>query len=132
MSFKQFLISLNNIQPHFQFKFLFVIAISLQVTRLNSSYPGGLASYIKTAKELLADSKAGRNPFDGFTPSVSEYMSNDSWLKYLWTLFTSKLTYRKKVAKVCKFFYDLFNLFFFFWACICLKTLETVETTASA
>ncbi|XP_015885782.1 UDP-sugar pyrophosphorylase [Ziziphus jujuba] len=41
-----------------------------QVTRLNSSYPGGLASYIKTAKELLADSKAGRNPFDGFTPSV--------------------------------------------------------------
>lgn len=41
-----------------------------QVTRLNSSYPGGLASYIKIARELLADSKAGRNPFDGFTPSV--------------------------------------------------------------
>ncbi|XP_059455608.1 UDP-sugar pyrophosphorylase [Corylus avellana] len=41
-----------------------------QVARLNSSYPGGLTSYIKTARELLADSKAGRNPFDGFTPSV--------------------------------------------------------------
>ncbi|KAF3447050.1 hypothetical protein FNV43_RR12230 [Rhamnella rubrinervis] len=41
-----------------------------QIARLNSSYPGGLASYIKTARELLADSKAGRNPFDGFTPSV--------------------------------------------------------------
>lgn len=41
-----------------------------QVARLNSSYPGGLASYIKTARELLADSKAGKNPFDGFTPSV--------------------------------------------------------------
>ncbi|ONI34576.1 hypothetical protein PRUPE_1G488700 [Prunus persica] len=41
-----------------------------QVTRLNSSYPGGLASYIKTARELLADSKAGKNPFDGYTPSV--------------------------------------------------------------
>ncbi|KAH8515818.1 hypothetical protein H0E87_004310 [Populus deltoides] len=41
-----------------------------QVTRLNSSYPGGLASYIKTARELLADSRAGKNPFDGFTPSV--------------------------------------------------------------
>ncbi|XP_062023611.1 UDP-sugar pyrophosphorylase [Rosa rugosa] len=41
-----------------------------QVSRLNSSYPGGLASYIKTARELLADSKAGKNPFDGFTPSV--------------------------------------------------------------
>ncbi|GMN45511.1 hypothetical protein TIFTF001_014701 [Ficus carica] len=41
-----------------------------QVTRLNSSYPGGLESYIKTARELLADSKAGKNPFEGFTPSV--------------------------------------------------------------
>ncbi|KAL2638333.1 hypothetical protein AAZV13_06G108300 [Glycine max] len=41
-----------------------------QLTRLDSSYPGGLESYIKNAKRLLADSKAGRNPFDGFTPSV--------------------------------------------------------------
>lgn len=41
-----------------------------QVAKLNSSYPGGLKSYIKTARELLADSKAGKNPFDGFTPSV--------------------------------------------------------------
>ncbi|CAK7346901.1 unnamed protein product [Dovyalis caffra] len=42
----------------------------LQVARLDSCYPGGLTSYIKTARELLADSKAGKNPFDGFTPSV--------------------------------------------------------------
>ncbi|CAN6162833.1 unnamed protein product [Urochloa humidicola] len=41
-----------------------------QVRRLNSSYPGGLASYIQNAKKLLADSKAGKNPYDGFTPSV--------------------------------------------------------------
>lgn len=41
-----------------------------QVAKLNSSYPGGLKLYIKTARELLADSKAGKNPFDGFTPSV--------------------------------------------------------------
>ncbi|AQK66784.1 UDP-sugar pyrophosphorylase [Zea mays] len=41
-----------------------------QVRRLNSSYPGGLVSYIKNAKKLLADSKAGKNPYDGFTPSV--------------------------------------------------------------
>ncbi|KAL6511990.1 hypothetical protein OROGR_021587 [Orobanche gracilis] len=41
-----------------------------QVTRLNASYPGGLTSYLKTARELLADSKAGKNPYDGFTPSV--------------------------------------------------------------
>uniref|UniRef100_A0A453SPQ0 Uncharacterized protein n=1 Tax=Aegilops tauschii subsp. strangulata TaxID=200361 RepID=A0A453SPQ0_AEGTS len=42
-----------------------------QVSRLNSSYPGGLAAYIQNAKKLLADSKAGQNPYDGFTPSVS-------------------------------------------------------------
>ncbi|XP_077236450.1 UDP-sugar pyrophosphorylase-like isoform X1 [Tasmannia lanceolata] len=41
-----------------------------QVARLNSSYPGGLVSYIRNARNLLADSKAGKNPFDGFTPSV--------------------------------------------------------------
>ncbi|XP_047081875.1 UDP-sugar pyrophosphorylase-like [Lolium rigidum] len=41
-----------------------------QVCRLHSSYPGGLASYIQNAKKLLADSKAGQNPYDGFTPSV--------------------------------------------------------------
>ncbi|KAL6984338.1 UTP-monosaccharide-1-phosphate uridylyltransferase [Sarracenia purpurea var. burkii] len=41
-----------------------------QVATLNANYPGGLPSYIKTARELLADSKAGKNPFDGFSPSV--------------------------------------------------------------
>ncbi|XP_051208118.1 UDP-sugar pyrophosphorylase [Lolium perenne] len=41
-----------------------------QVCRLHSSYPGGLASYIRNAKKLLVDSKAGQNPYDGFTPSV--------------------------------------------------------------
>ncbi|KAI4387962.1 hypothetical protein MLD38_000344 [Melastoma candidum] len=46
------------------------IAFFDQVAKLDSSYPGGLASYIKNARELLADSKAGKNPFDGFTPSV--------------------------------------------------------------
>ncbi|EEF42085.1 UDP-sugar pyrophosphorylase [Ricinus communis] len=45
-------------------------ALFHQVSRLDSSYPGGLASYIKIARELLADSKAGKNPFEGFTPSV--------------------------------------------------------------
>ncbi|KAK4490150.1 hypothetical protein RD792_000807 [Penstemon davidsonii] len=46
------------------------LAFLEQVARLNASYPGGLASYIKTARELLADSKAGKNPYDGFSPSV--------------------------------------------------------------
>ncbi|KAE8735110.1 UDP-sugar pyrophosphorylase [Hibiscus syriacus] len=57
-----------------------------QVEKLNSSYPGGLASYIKTARELLADSKAGKNPYDGFTPSVptGEVLSlgDDSFIKF--------------------------------------------------
>lgn len=45
---------------------------------LDSSYPGGLASYIENARKLLADSKAGKNPYDGFTPSVSlnQFYSN--------------------------------------------------------
>ncbi|XP_024987087.1 UDP-sugar pyrophosphorylase-like [Cynara cardunculus var. scolymus] len=57
-----------------------------QVALLNSSYPGGLASYIKTARELLADSKAGKNPFDGFIPSVPSgevlTFGDDNFIKY--------------------------------------------------
>ncbi|KAG6487229.1 hypothetical protein ZIOFF_055814 [Zingiber officinale] len=43
---------------------------NLKVARLNPSSPGGLSSYIQNAKRLLADSKVGKNPYDGFTPSV--------------------------------------------------------------
>lgn len=43
-----------------------------QVSRLNSSYPGGLESYIKNAKRLLKESRDGINPFLDFTPSVPE------------------------------------------------------------
>ncbi|GER49140.1 UDP-sugar pyrophosphorylase, partial [Striga asiatica] len=57
-----------------------------QVDRLNSSYPGGLASYIKTARELLAGSKAGKNPYDGFTPSVPSgealTFGDENFIKY--------------------------------------------------
>ncbi|PKA49520.1 UDP-sugar pyrophosphorylase [Apostasia shenzhenica] len=41
-----------------------------QVALLNTNYPGGLATYIQNARRLLADSKSGKNPFEGFTPSV--------------------------------------------------------------
>eukprot|EP00249_Psilotum_nudum_P023023 c28728_g1_i2 orf=408-2345(+) len=41
-----------------------------QVAKLDVSYPGGLVAYIHNAKRLLADSKAGKNPFEGYTPSV--------------------------------------------------------------
>ncbi|MBA0667862.1 hypothetical protein Goklo_000879 [Gossypium klotzschianum] len=61
-------------------------AFFAQVAKLNSSYPGGLASYIKNARELLADSKVGKNPYDGFTPSVptGEVLSfgDDNFIKY--------------------------------------------------
>ncbi|KAK9072628.1 hypothetical protein SSX86_009063 [Deinandra increscens subsp. villosa] len=57
-----------------------------QVALLNLSYPGGLTSYIKTARGLLADSKAGKNPFDGFKPSVPSgeilTFGDDNFMKY--------------------------------------------------
>ncbi|KAG6542802.1 hypothetical protein Mapa_015706 [Marchantia paleacea] len=41
-----------------------------QVAKLDSNYLGGLAAYIRNARKLLADSKAGKNPFTGYVPSV--------------------------------------------------------------
>ena len=41
-----------------------------QVRQLDSTYPGGIAAYISNARQLLADSKAGVNPLDGWAPSV--------------------------------------------------------------
>uniref|UniRef100_A0A383VCY8 UTP-monosaccharide-1-phosphate uridylyltransferase n=1 Tax=Tetradesmus obliquus TaxID=3088 RepID=A0A383VCY8_TETOB len=43
-----------------------------QLVLLDANYHGGLAAYIHNAKQLLADSKEGRNAFDGYTPSVPE------------------------------------------------------------
>jgi UDP-sugar pyrophosphorylase len=44
-----------------------------QMARLNETYPGkgGLFEYLKRARELLADSKEGVNPFSGWTPEVA-------------------------------------------------------------
>ncbi|GAB5360512.1 hypothetical protein AAMO2058_000634700 [Amorphochlora amoebiformis] len=36
----------------------------------DKKYPGGLVAYIKKAKDLLASSKAGVNPFENYTPEV--------------------------------------------------------------
>lgn len=36
--------------------------------RINGSYPGGLPGYISNARNLLAEAKAGTNPFEGFIP----------------------------------------------------------------
>lgn len=41
-----------------------------QVAQLDASYPGGLRAYVTNGRKLLADSKSGVNPLDGWIPSV--------------------------------------------------------------
>jgi len=41
-----------------------------QVEKLDASYPGGLSSYVENARRLLAESKAGFNPLEGWEPSI--------------------------------------------------------------
>ncbi|KAL3919700.1 MAG: hypothetical protein SGPRY_005536 [Prymnesium sp.] len=41
-----------------------------QLEQLDASYPGGLTAYVTNARKLLADSKAGTNPLEGWIPSV--------------------------------------------------------------
>lgn len=41
-----------------------------QIARLEASYPGGISGYCENARELLAASSAGKNPFEGLTPHV--------------------------------------------------------------
>jgi len=38
------------------------------LAHINTSYPGGLVSYISNARKLLAEASAGGNPFKGLTP----------------------------------------------------------------
>lgn len=41
-----------------------------QVAQLDTSYPGGVQAYVSNARRLLADSKSGVNPLEGWSPSV--------------------------------------------------------------
>ena len=41
-----------------------------QAAQLDSTYPGGLKAYVANARSLLADSKSGVNPLEGWTPEV--------------------------------------------------------------
>ncbi|KAL3138028.1 hypothetical protein ABBQ38_005262 [Trebouxia sp. C0009 RCD-2024] len=41
-----------------------------QLVHLDASYNGGLAAYIRNAKQLLQDSREGKNPFEGYVPEV--------------------------------------------------------------
>ena len=48
-----------------------------QIAQLDASYPGGLRSYVANARSLLADSKSGVNPLEGWAPSVPAGTSLD-------------------------------------------------------
>ncbi len=41
-----------------------------QILKLNKNYPGGLTAYKKNAKEKLQIAQEGKNPFEGYTPSI--------------------------------------------------------------
>ncbi len=43
-----------------------------QLSEADDAYPGGLAAYISNARALLADARAGANPYDGFAPTQPE------------------------------------------------------------
>ena len=41
-----------------------------QLAKLEANYPGGLAAYIQSARNLLGQSVRGENPLQGWSPSV--------------------------------------------------------------
>jgi UDP-sugar pyrophosphorylase len=43
-----------------------------QLTKLEANYPGGLAAYIRSARNLLGQSVRGENPLQGWSPSVPD------------------------------------------------------------
>ncbi len=42
------------------------------LARIHHAYPGGLTGYIDNARKLLAEARAGSNPFEGFVPHQPE------------------------------------------------------------
>lgn len=57
-----------------------------QIKRLEKGYPGGIRGYLKNARTLLVDAKAGTNPFDGWRPQVPSgiQLIPNSW-SYNWS-----------------------------------------------
>jgi len=57
-----------------------------KLSTIDGSYPGGLVGYINNAKTLLAEAKAGANPFEGFVPhqpnTVDLTEFNDAYDRY--------------------------------------------------
>ncbi len=56
------------------------------LAKIDGSYPGGLAGYIANARRLLAEAKAGKNPFEGFVPEQPDTVDltsfNDAFERY--------------------------------------------------
>lgn len=48
-----------------------------QALHLDASYPGGFVRYVENGRRLLAMSKVGANPFDGYTPAVPTGLTLD-------------------------------------------------------
>lgn len=48
-----------------------------QLVRLDRTVPGGLAGYIGRARTLLEDSRLGRNPLEGYAPSIPTGLTLD-------------------------------------------------------
>lgn len=42
------------------------------LVKIDGNYPGGIVGYIHNARKLLAESKAGANPYEGLTPEQPE------------------------------------------------------------
>ena len=45
-------------------------AFAEQLSAVDAGYPGGIGKYIANARGLLEASRDGKNPFEGWTPSV--------------------------------------------------------------
>ena len=41
-----------------------------EIRAFDTTYPGGLETYLAKCRDLLKKSSEGVNPFDGWTPSV--------------------------------------------------------------
>ncbi|WP_372796716.1 UTP--glucose-1-phosphate uridylyltransferase [Pontiella sp.] len=61
-------------------------AFIASLEKINGNYPGGLVGYISNARKLLAESKAGANPFEGLTPEQPDKVDltsfSDDFEKY--------------------------------------------------
>jgi len=61
-------------------------AFAQKMIAQNKQYPGGLDTYVKNTLRLLKDSADGKNPYDGWSPSVPSgqrlELGDDNFMKY--------------------------------------------------